>query len=353
MLRHSIRATLLIVTTFFVASVSARGDSASSAPEPSTIGRTIAGVQPKIVKLYGAGGLRGLEGYQTGLLISSQGHVLTAWSYVLDSDSVTAILSDGRRFEARLLGADPRLEVAVLKVDGSDLQHFDLAKAVAAEPGTRVLAFSNLFGVATGNELPSVQRGTVAALTRLEARRGVFETPYRGPVYVLDVVTNNPGAAGGALVTRRGDLLGIARQGAPQRPEQHLAQLRDSHRPASATRSIRSARASSRGSPTKPPRSPPRADSGDARDRAGADVVDRTPPYVDRIVPGSQAAKAGVGPDDLVIFVDGRLVQSCKALREELQYVDYEDKVKLTVLRGQEMREFELQGEVGSAGEGK
>ena len=78
-----------------------------------------------------------------------------------------------------------------------------------AAEGTRILAFSNLFGVAVGDEPVSVQRGTVSVVTRLEARRGVFETPYRGPVYVLDVTTNNPGAAGGALVTRRGELAGM------------------------------------------------------------------------------------------------------------------------------------------------
>ena len=84
-----------------------------------------------------------------------------------------------------------------------------MAKAAKAEAGTGILAFSNLFGVASGNEPASVQRGTISVVTRLDARRGVADTPYRGPVYVLDVTTNNPGAAGGALVTRRGELLGL------------------------------------------------------------------------------------------------------------------------------------------------
>ena len=56
-----------------------------------------------------------------------------------------------------------------------------------------MLAFSNLFGVATGDEPASVLHGIVAAKTRLEARRGVFDTPYKGPVYVVDAMTNNPG----------------------------------------------------------------------------------------------------------------------------------------------------------------
>ena len=74
-------------------------------------------VQPKIVKIYGAGGLRGLEAYQSGMLISAEGHVLTVWSYVLDSDDVTVVLDDGRRFTAKLVGADPLTEIAVLKID--------------------------------------------------------------------------------------------------------------------------------------------------------------------------------------------------------------------------------------------
>jgi hypothetical protein len=44
-----------------------------------------------MAKLYGAGGLQGLEAYQSGFLISPQGHILTAWTYVLDTDSITAV----------------------------------------------------------------------------------------------------------------------------------------------------------------------------------------------------------------------------------------------------------------------
>ncbi len=91
-------------------------------------------VLPRIVKIYGAGGIRGLEAYQSGILISSEGHILTAWSYVLDTDSVLAVLDDGRRFPASLVGADPRSELAVLKIDAADLPYFDLRKALSCIP---------------------------------------------------------------------------------------------------------------------------------------------------------------------------------------------------------------------------
>ena len=55
----------------------------------TSFAETIAQAQPKIVKIFGAGGLRGLEAYQSGFLISADGHNLTVWSYVLDSDAIT------------------------------------------------------------------------------------------------------------------------------------------------------------------------------------------------------------------------------------------------------------------------
>ena len=320
--------------------VFAAGDTARAV---SALVETIDRVQPRIVKIYGAGGFRGLEPYQSGFLISADGHVLTAWSYVLDAEFVTVTLDDGRQFEGKLVGADPRLEVAVLKIDAVDLPYFNLAEAVEADAGTRVLAFSNVFGVATGDEPASVLHGTVSALTRLEARRGAYETPYNGPAYVLDAMTNNPGAAGGALVNSRGELLAML--GKELRSSLTntwlnyaipIAELRDAVDGILAGNYVA------------------RAGGDDAAKAADPltldvlglvlvpDVLERTPPFVDAVRGGSPAELAGVLPDDLVVFVGSQLVPSCKALREELQYIDRRDEVRLTVMRGQELREIVL-----------
>jgi serine protease Do len=309
---------------------------------------TIDRVQPKMVKLYGAGGLHGLEAYQSGMLISSEGHILTALSHVLDTDYVTAVLADGRIFEAKLLGADPRLEVAVLKIDATGMSYFDLGKAVKVEAGALVLAFSNIFDVAQGNEPASVQKGTISVVTRLEARRGAFETPYRGPIYVLDVTTNNPGAAGGALVTRQGEL--AAMLGKELRNAQNntwlnyalpIGELRQSVDEIRAGKFVAREPETSR----KPRRS---LDLPSRGIMLIPDVLERTPPYVDHVLPGSAAEKAGVRPDDLIVLLGDRLVASCKVLASDLEYVDYEDEIKLTVLRGQELIEFALQAADGA-----
>ncbi len=339
----------IVLPAVFAAALPAPIADAGRPRERPSIVETIRQVQPKVVKIHGAGGFRGLESYQTGLLISPDGHVLTAWSYVLDTDYVTVTLHDGRKFEARLLGADPRLEAAVLKIDAAELPHFDLGRAADAESGTRVMALSNLFGVATGNEAVSVQHGVVSVKTTLKARRGTFETPYDGPIYVVDAVTNNPGAAGGVLVTRRGELLAML--GKELRNVQNntwlnygipVQQLRPSVEEILAGKFV--ARDESEQEDEKKP--------DRALDLAGLgivlvpDVVERTPPYVDQVRRGSPAAAAGIRPDDLVVLLGDRLIPSCKALRGELEHVDYEDPVRLTVLRKQELLEIELQARI-------
>src|SRR5262249_55605374 len=123
-------------------------------------------------------------------------------------------LYDGRKFHAKILVKEPALDVALVKIDykNNDLPYFDIAQAAKrpkAENGDWVLAFSNQFLIATREEPMSVQRGVVAAYTQHKGRRGIFDAPYNGSVYLIDAITNNPGAAGGVLTTRKGELLGI------------------------------------------------------------------------------------------------------------------------------------------------
>ncbi len=301
--------------------------------------------QPKMVKIYGAGGVRGLESYQSGFLVSEQGHILTAWSYVLDTDYITAVLSDGRKFEAKLLNADPRLELAVLKIEAEDLAFFDLAASVPADSGSRVWAYSNLFGVAAGDEPASVQHGIIAVKTRLDARRGTFETPYHGPVYVLDAMTNNPGAAGGALTNQNGELLGML--GKELRNAQNNIWLNY----AIPIDELRGSVQQILEGKFRPTEEQAQVKPQDAFDLAQLglvlvpDVLELTPPYVEEVRDASAAETAGIRPDDLVVFVGDHLVHSCKGLREELAHIERDGKLRIVLLRGQELVEVEVNGQ--------
>ena len=300
-------------------------------------------VQPKMVKIFGAGGLHGLEIYQSGFLISADGYVLTVWSHVLDVNEVDVVLNDGHKYEGKLVGADPRLELALLKIDAQDLPHFDLKPSVPAGEGTRVLAFSNLFGVATGNEPDSVLHGTISAVTALDARRGAYETPYQGPIYVLDAMTNNPGAAGGALTDLQGRLLGIL--GKELRNSKNNIWLNFAIPTADFAASVEALRTG------KPPVDPDKAktkppDNPLTLDHLGIvlvpDVLERTPPFVDEVRPDSAASKAGIRPDDLVLLVDNQVVQSCAALKKELGLREADSDVHLTLMRGNELMDVQL-----------
>ena len=107
---------------------------------------TIEATLPRIVKIFGAGGVRNLEAYGTGFLISPEGHVATVWSHVLDREEVIAVLNDGQRLPANLVGFEPQLDLAILKLEGESLSlpYFDLGQFGQAGPGTRVLGFSNI-----------------------------------------------------------------------------------------------------------------------------------------------------------------------------------------------------------------
>lgn len=330
------RVTCIIAASFAIATITS-----AQTPTMNDLARQS---QLRVAKIYGAGGGNGLEEYQSGFLVSPFGHIATAWSYVLDVEPVV-ILDDGRRFEAKIVGFQPALELAVLKIEVEDVPFFELRRGKdgdkrttdpTAQIGDPVLAVSNLFGVATGNEPASVMQGSIAALTRLDAGRGNLKTAYRGKVIVLDLVANNPGAAGGALVSIDGELVGMLGK-----------ELRDSQTgvwlnyavPTSAIRKAITDIIAGRET-TVPDESNPIL----AREKSHSpmtlglvfvpDVLEKTPAYVDHVIPDSPAAAVVLRPDDLLLLVEGQRVDSQSALRVLLRRVDRRDNVQVTVQRG-------------------
>ncbi len=306
-----------------------------------SLNRTAIATELKTVKLYGVGG-SGLDAYQSGFFISGEGHLLTVWSTVLDVDEVIVVTSDGGRFIATVVGIDPNLEIAVLKTKEAPTAFFDIQQAEEAQVGQRVMALSNLYGIATGSEMSSVQKGVIMARTALKARRGSFQSVYQGNVLVIDAMTNNPGAAGGALVGLDGSLLGMLGK-----------ELRDADAntwlnyaiPISEMRS--SVEGILAGKPLERNASQRRtADRPIALDELGVvlvpNVLAKTPAYVDLVEAGSPAHQAGLQSDDLILFVNSERVSSQSALLAELKFIDRADKVVLLIQRGNELKEVLL-----------
>lgn len=313
-------------------------------------------VNRKLVKVYGSGGFRGLVAYGTGVVISPDGYVLTASSHLLDTPELRVHLYDGRRVPAKVIVVEPELDAAIIKIDKvEDLPYFDAlaaAKRPAAKSGDWVLGFSNQFEIATRDEPMSVTRGVIAAVAKLPLQRGVFDAPYQGEVYVVDAVTNNPGAAGGALTTTKGELVGLIgkelRNGLTETWLNYAVPLvaKVDMRQGEQIVAVSMAEFIEKGvkgeyKPTVRERN---------RDGSGAfdgivfvpNVVERTPPYVEEVLPGSPGAKAGLRPDDLVVYVDGEPVISIAGYRAILEKIRPGTMVKLEVRRGDKLVSVEL-----------
>lgn len=314
------------------------GRAAAASPQ-----ETIAAAARKVVKIHGAGGIRGLEAYQTGFVVSPAGHVVTVTSTVLDADEVTCVLDDGRRYRATMVGVDPLRELAVLSIDAEELASFTLVAGEPVPVGTRIFALSNLFGVAVGDERVSAQHGVVAARVPLEARRGSYEVPYRGDVYILDCTTNNPGAPGGAVVDWRGRLIGmLGKELRGSTSGTWLNYALPSQAIAEGYAAIISGADSSASAVTTGEFAGTGFDPAMLGVVLVPDLLDRTPPFIETVAADSPAARAGLRPDDLVVAVAGRAVASRAAVQRALATLAAGDAVRLSVVRDGALVECDL-----------
>src|SRR5271155_1493354 len=150
-----ILATKLVLPVLLLCAVSR-----VPAQEPFT--PVAAEVNKKMVKLFGAGGFKGLPSYGTGILVSPKGHILTVNNHILTTVDLRVHLYDGRFYHAKVVAREPGLDVALVKIEErvDKVPHFDFDQAAAgkqAVPGDWVLAFSNCFQVATRDEKMTVQ----------------------------------------------------------------------------------------------------------------------------------------------------------------------------------------------------
>ena len=307
-------------------------------------------VNKKLVKLFGSGGFRGLASYGSGVLISPDGYILTIASHLIETQDLRVHLSDGRRYQAKVIVSEPELDVALLKLEKvDDLPYFDIAQAAKrpfAGAGDWVLAFSNQFQIATRDEPMSVQRGVIASYAKLHGRRGINEVAYHGDVYVIDAITNNPGAGGGVITTRKGELLGIVGRelrntltetwinyAVPIHAKVEIKEAGDKVRTVSIPEFVDQAmRGQYKPIQRKEPREGPGGYHGIV---LVPNVVDRTPPFIEDVLPGSPAAKAGLRPDDLIVYVNGDQVISVKAYRTAMSQYQPGQEVTLEIRRAE------------------
>ncbi len=136
----------------------------------------------------------------SGVLVSADGLIVTNNHVIKNARDIRVVLADRREFEAKLLLADDRSDLAVLKIDAPDeeLPTLKFANSDDLEVGDLVLAIGNPFGVGQ-----TVTSGIVSALARTQV--GVTDYQF----FIQTDAAINPGNSGGALVNMRGELVGI------------------------------------------------------------------------------------------------------------------------------------------------
>ncbi len=168
--------------------------------------KTVMGVQsdnPILEYFYGSRAPRSREvsGYGSGVLISSDGYIITNNHVIEDAESIEVTLNDKRTFTANLVGRDPSTDIALLKIKSENLPYIKYGDSDKLKLGEWVLAVGNPFNLTS-----TVTAGIVSAKGR---NLDLIEGSYRIESFIQTDAALNMGNSGGALVDTKGFLVGI------------------------------------------------------------------------------------------------------------------------------------------------
>jgi Do/DeqQ family serine protease len=138
------------------------------------------------------------QGSGSGVIISSDGYIVTNNHVVDGADEITVILTDNREFSAKVIGTDATTDLALVKVNGKDLPAITIADSQKLKVGEWVLAIGNPFSIGT-----TVTAGIVSAKARSMGGGNVVQS------FIQTDAAINRGNSGGALVNTNGELVGI------------------------------------------------------------------------------------------------------------------------------------------------
>lgn len=268
----------------------------------------------------------------SGVIVSREGHVLTNDHVIEGMTEIEVQLSDERTFTARLLGTDPTVDIAVLKIDAPKLEPLPIGNSDGVKVGQLVFAIGNPFGLSE-----TVTAGIISAKSRRAMRDSTVE-------YLQTDAAVNQGNSGGPLINLRGEVIGINTAIFARGEDSGWLGISFAVPSNVARRALESV--IKRGRITRSylgvtmmNLTPELARSSGVGSTDGALVTD--------VVPGSPAERAGLRAGDVIRSFNGKAVRDIAALRSRLNEVDAGDRVELGALRaGAEIR---ITAELGEA----
>jgi serine protease DegQ len=262
----------------------------------------------------------------SGVIVSANGYILTNQHVVEAADEIEVALANGQTVPAKVVGADPETDLAVLKIDANNLPAITFAQADSLKVGDWVLAIGNPFGVGQ-----TVTAGIVSALGRTHLGINTFEN------FIQTDAAINPGNSGGALVDAAGNLVGVnsaiySRTGGSQGIGFAI--------PVSIVRQVMEQIIKS-GSVT--------------RGWVGIEVQDMTPELAESfnlknaegaliagVLKGGPADAGGIRPGDILLAVNGSKVSDSAALLNLIAELKPGEAARLTVARKQQSLDLKI-----------
>jgi serine protease Do len=141
----------------------------------------------------------------SGVIISPDGYIVTNFHVAGNAKEITVTFVGGKKLKAKLVGGDPVSDVALLKVDGSDLAYANLGTSDDIIIGEWAIALGNPFGLFEINDKPTVTVGVISSIGMNLGRQG--NAVYRDMIETDAAI--NGGNSGGPLVNSNGDVVGI------------------------------------------------------------------------------------------------------------------------------------------------
>ncbi len=266
------------------------------------------------------------EALGSGVIVSEDGYILTCNHVIEGADEIKVEINGGREYTAKVVGADPPTDTAVLKVDATGLPAITLASSERLEVGDVVLAIGNPFGIGQ-----TVTMGIVSATGRGELGIMAYED------FIQTDASINRGNSGGALVDAQGRLIGVnsaimSRTGGNQGVGFAI--------PISMARVVME-RLIQDGKVTRgylgvnlQPLTPELATRLGVKDQTGALITE--------VVEGTPAAEAGMKPGDLVVEYNGKKVNDYRQLRLMVSQTKPKTKTSFKILRDGKTRSFNV-----------
>ncbi|MAH80676.1 MAG: serine endoprotease DegQ [Rickettsiales bacterium] len=272
------------------------------------------------------------EAIGSGVIVTQKGYILTNHHVIQNAAELSVTLSDGREFEAELIGSDPKTDLALLKISGNQLPSVTLGNSDNLKVGDWSIAVGNPFGLQS-----SVTVGIISAL----GRSGVIDVDNYASFIQTDAAIN-PGNSGGALLNIDGELIGINTaifsQSGGYMGIGFAVPVNTAKRVMEDLLSFGKVKRGMLGVSIKPITEQV-MEEFDLKTRSGALVVG--------VESNSSAEMAGVKIDDIIVELNDTRVSDFLSLRSSISELRIGDKSTLKVLRNGRVLElnFTLMGE--------